>query len=155
LAIIIGLSAFAWDRVRHARGVLPNDPDEVTLFSIDGSELFNPANRDKPNGREWLYGWPVLGEVRIADRDLRRRVVRAVKKDLTSTPREQLLCFRPRHMLRVVEGGRTIDVLICFQCGNHEVYVDGKPPSSTDSSDKSSQELLNKILTEAGVPLSR
>jgi hypothetical protein len=157
LAIIVGLTAFAWQRVRDARGViLPDDPDEVTLFSIDGSNLFHPPNRDKPNGREWQYGWPVLGEVRIADPDLRRRVVNAVKQDLTSTPQERSLCFQPRHMLRMVEGRRTIDLLICYKCGSREVYVNGKTAEmQTSSVDKSSQELLNKILTDAGVSLSR
>jgi hypothetical protein len=150
--VVIGVAAFAWHR---ARGVVPDDPDEVTLFSIDGMSMLNPVDRAKPADRELLYEFPVLGRVPITDPELRRRVVTAVKRDLDGSDLEGYLCFHPRHVLRVVKGGRTTDLVICFQCNRYRVYVDGKPARAEDLPvGKSSRELLNQILAGAGVPLA-
>jgi hypothetical protein len=151
--VVVGIAAFAWHR---ARGVVPDDPDEVTLFSIDGMSQRNPVDRDKPTDKELLYEFPVLGRVSITDPELRRRVVTAVKRDLDDdSDSTGHLCFQPRHVLRVVKSGRTIDLVICFQCNRYRAYVDGKQTRAEDLPvGKSSQELLNKILTDAGVPLA-
>jgi hypothetical protein len=152
--VVVGFAAFTWHRARGV--VVPDAPAEVTLFSIDGMSQRNPLDRDKPPDKELLYEFPVLGRVSITDPELQRRVVTAVKQDLDSSNGERYLCFYPRHVLRVVEGGRTIDLVICFQCNDYHVYVDGKPAKArTRSVDKNSQELLNKILTDAGIPLAR
>jgi hypothetical protein len=152
--VVVGIAAFAWHRARGV--VVPDDPDEVTLFSIDGMSQRNPLDRDKPTDKELLYEFPVLGRVSITDPELQRRVVTAVKQDLNSSKGDRYLCFFPRHVLRVVKAGRTIDFVICFQCNDYHVYVDGEPAKArTRSVDTSSQELLNKILTDAGVPLAR
>jgi hypothetical protein len=153
--VIVGIAAFAWHRARGV--VVPDDPDEVTLFSTDGRRERNPLDRDKPTDKEFLYHFPVLGRVSITDPELRRRVVAAVKHDLDdSSDPEGHLCFFPRHVLRVVKGGRTIDLVICFQCNSYRVYADGKPASDKSPPvGKSSQDLLNKILADAGVPLAK
>jgi len=149
--VVVGIAAFAWYR---ARGV-PDDPDEVTLFSIDGMSMRNPVDRDRPADRELLYEFPVLGRVSMTDPELRRRVVAAVKRDLDSSDSEAL-CFYPRHMLRVVKGGRTTDLLICFQCNRYQMYVDGKLARSQYLPvGTGSRELLNQILADAGAPLAR
>ena len=133
--VIVGIAAFAWHRARGV--VVPDDPDEVTLFSTDGRRERNPLDRDKPTDKEFLYHFPVLGRVSITDP-------------------EGHLCFFPRHVLRVVKGGRTIDLVICFQCNSYRVYADGKPASDKSPPvGKSSQDLLNKILADAGVPLAK
>jgi hypothetical protein len=152
-AVAVGIAAFTWHRARGV--VVPDDPDGVTLFSLDGRKQRSPLDRDKPTDKEFLYEFPVLGRVSITDPELQRRVITAVKQDLDSSRDERYFCFFPRHLLRVVKGGRTIDFLICFQCNDYQVYVDGKPAKGrTRSVGTDSEELLNKLLTDAGVPVA-
>jgi hypothetical protein len=134
---------------------LPDDPDELVLFSVDGMALVNgPKDRGPTNGRELLYGYPVLGQVRITDPELRQEVLAAVKADIRAGSQDQNKCFFPRHVLRVTKGHRTTDVVICFQCHSYLLYPDGLGRSDlTPPIDSRSQPLLNKVLTDAGIPL--
>ena len=60
-----------------------------------------------------------------------------------------------RHVLRIVKGGRTVDVAICYQCHNYELHRDGGPHQGlTPAIGEESKPLLNKILTDAGVPIA-
>lgn len=34
-------------------------------------------------------------------------------------------CFNPRHGLRAVHAGHTVDLVICFECLTLEVFADG------------------------------
>jgi hypothetical protein len=153
--VLIGTAAFAWHRAKDVS--VPDDPDEVTLLSIDGRRMRHPLDRGKPSDQELLYEYPVLGRVSITDPELRHRVVAAVKQDLDdrSDP-DKVLCFFPRHVLHVVKRGRTINVLICFQCNRHQIYVDGRKITADEDPPvgKNSRELLNQILADAGIPLA-
>jgi len=42
-------------------------------------------------------------------------------------------CLWVRHVLRVVKGGKTVDVAICYQCHNYELHRDGGPHAGVDA----------------------
>jgi hypothetical protein len=152
LFLVVGLGAALW-YVRFAGWHIPDDPDELILFSVDGP---HPVYGGQDDGsRVLLYNYPVLGSVPITDPELCREVVAAVKADIETASERQNKCFDPRHVLRVTKGGRTFDVLICFQCHNYQLWRDGVPQQlQTRSAGKLSQPLLNKVLTDAGVPIA-
>lgn len=59
---------------------IPDDPDELVLFSVDGSKLDRPREeRGHPEGVELLYECPVLGRGVITDPEQRRQVIAAAK----------------------------------------------------------------------------
>lgn len=64
-------------------------------------------------------------------------------------------CFNPRHGIRAQSGGRTVDLLICFECLKFEVYADGKLQSRTQLSNRAPQPLFDSALAQARVPSSR
>jgi hypothetical protein len=35
-------------------------------------------------------------------------------------------CFNPRHGLRLKGGGKSVDLVICFECLQVEVFVNGE-----------------------------
>ncbi|HEV3385811.1 MAG TPA: hypothetical protein VG097_13425 [Gemmata sp.] len=152
VAAVVGL--YAWYSIGDAAD-LPNDPDELTLFSIDGKMHHTVGDQKaQPKDQELLYQYPVLGRVDITDPNLRRRIMASVKQDIRSGA-VQNKCFEPRHVLRVKKGGSTIDMVICFKCHNYSMSRDGGPlPGITPSIGARSQQLLNNILNDAGVPLA-
>jgi hypothetical protein len=120
--------------------------------------MYNPETyKGPPLTGEVLHQHQILGKVEVTDPERRREVVRAVRGDIRAGfTVTQAKCFNPRHVLRVVKGGRKIDVVICFECNNYELY-DGEQLVTTGGTPAiagSAEPLLNKILTDAGVPLA-
>ena len=65
----------------------------------------------------------------------------------------EALCFNPRHAIRAKKGNDTVELLICFECGQIQIrspwatnYLEITPdPAPT----------FNKVLKQAGVPLPK
>ncbi len=137
---------------------LPDTPAELIVFSIDGPAV---SKRDgikftPEDGKgELLYGYPVLGKVVVADPEKRREVVAAVKEAIRNPPEHVAGCFVPRHVVRSVDGGRTVDFVICFECSQYETYRDGQHngPRGGGPITRSAKATLDQLLTDAGVPL--
>jgi hypothetical protein len=129
----------------------PDDPDALTLYSIDGTGTWQGPTKGPP-----LHDYPVLGWVEVIDPDQRREVMAAVKGAIRNAPLRRSACFFPRHVLRVTTGGKTTDLVICFQCENYQVR---NPDGSRRENPfgliaRDGQPLLDRILTDAGVALA-
>lgn len=154
IAAAVGLWAWSpWDS--DPASVLPEDPDELILYSVHGTLYSLPhEERERLRQGEMLYGYPLLGKVAITDPGKRRDVLAAVRADLRGEG-VSARCFRPRHVLRAVAGGRTVDLLICYECGNYKLYQDGElVRSRLQLTGTSAAPVLNAVLTDAGVPIA-
>src|SRR5436305_771733 len=102
---------------------LPDDPEELFVYSIDGHTYLENGRKLTPEQEkgETLHGWPVLGKVAIADSAQRKAVVEAIKEAVRN-PDPEARCFIPHHAIRSVKAGETVDLLICFSCLNYEGY---------------------------------
>ncbi|MBN9122709.1 MAG: hypothetical protein J0I06_26790 [Planctomycetes bacterium] len=60
-------------------------------------------------------------------------------------------CFVPRHGVRAVHGGKTYDLVICFECGWVYVFVDGSDKPTRLMISETPHKMLDKILTDAKV----
>lgn len=148
-AVLLGV---CYDRYWRAPGVFPADPDELILFSVDGR--WWPGEPPRPPWQgERLHDYPLLGKVVITDPARRREVLRAVDADIRTGHPRQAKCFWPRHVVRAVKDGHTVDVVICFECHTYEAYTDGRDRAG-GTIGSGSKPLLNRLLTEAGVPLA-
>jgi hypothetical protein len=135
---------------------LPDDPDQLVVYSIDGAAFWRTEGELTPELRkgELLHGYPVLGKVDVSDAAQRRQIVAAVKNAAGRNPETKAACFIPRHALRTVKGSETMDAVICFECHNYIVYRQAnEKPRRTDVISSDTQPLLDKLFTEAGVPL--
>ena len=119
-------------------------PEELTLYSLDPDD-------SPPKDAELFNGYRVLGKVVITDPEERRVVVMAVNRGIAEKS-DQFLCFEPRHGLRIVSNNKTIDYVICFQCGMYHEHLGKKFHSGSIS--PLPQPFLNAVLKRAGAPLN-
>lgn len=126
------------------------DADKLTLYSFDGSDFLFASQ--KPSAEGEFYGCPVLGKVEIADQRRRKAIVDAVGVGIRGG-RFVASCFWPHHAIRAEKDGQSVDYIICFYCSNFRIYS-GKSVTGGGATTNVSEKLLNRYLTEAGVPIA-
>lgn len=96
-----------------------------------------------------LQGWRVLGKTAVKG-PTAAKAVEAVRKAIEAG-NKGAKCFDPRHALRANHGGKTVDVVICFECHWAYVYVDGKKVGRSLMITSSAAEPLDAILRAAKI----
>lgn len=102
-------------------------PEQLTLYSVDGRD-FEPGQEPKVD--EKFHGYPVLGKVEITETAKRREIAEALKDGMALSDGKMAKCFWPRHAIRTVTRGRTIDYVICFECYQVKITT-GTPEASS------------------------
>lgn len=102
------------------------EPANSSLTSADSMVLYslNPdfrakGSKDKPQ----FHGWEVLGQTEIRDAATREKMTAALRQATANNPGVAAGCFNPRHGLRLVQGDKTIDLVICFECFQVQIFV--------------------------------
>lgn len=129
----------------QAKAILDKAP-EFEYYSLEPSE--------KPDKENALHGWKILGKTTVKDAESRKKLLTALTKSIAEG-KEGAKCFDPRHAIRARHGGKTVDVLICFECSWVYVYLDGKKEPVEVVMAKGAQPLFDKVLRDAGVPLAK
>jgi hypothetical protein len=63
-------------------------------------------------------------------------------------------CFEPRHIIHAEYEGKSVNLVICFECSWVYVYLDGKNERAARLTiDKKVEPLFDKLLRDAKVPL--
>jgi hypothetical protein len=130
--------------------------DEGPVKALEAAEQFdlyslNPEQRDEKEG---FHGWKVLGKTTIKDAATRKQLIEAFKKSVADNKGMAAFCFIPRHGIRLTKDGKTLDLVICFQCMQVKDYVSetaGKGFLITASP----QPVFDKVLMDAGVALPK
>ena len=102
--------------------------------------------------RENFHGLLVLGKVDIKDAPTQRRILEALDKSKAQGD-GIAKCFYPRHGVRVVDGGRETDYLVCFQCSWLQTFLDGKLKTEAEAVSRYAQPLFNQVLDDAKIPV--
>jgi hypothetical protein len=116
----------------------------VTLLSLD------PDPKEGEKAAQQFHGWKVLGKTEVKDKAARAQLIAALVEGASKKGLEPAKCFEPRHGLRLTHKGKTVDLVICFQCA--QVRVKGISQQDFLIS-RFPQPTLDKILKDAGVPL--
>ena len=132
-------------------------PAEVkaALAKADSWELYSldPEQRKDPP-KVAFHDWRVLGKTTVKDADTRTRLLAALEKGAKENDGTVADCFNPRHGIRVKAGDKTIDLVICFECYQTAIYT-GEEKTGGYKTARSPQPVLNKVLTDARVPLPK
>jgi hypothetical protein len=131
-------------------------PDEAKaiLEKSDRVELYSLEPVEAKEG-ETLHGWKVLGKTVIKDKT-RKAVLDALAKGIADPGKGGAKCFDPRHAIRASHGGKSVDLVICFECGWVYVFPDGKGQAvARVETDTIFQPVFDKALKDAGVPLAK
>lgn len=131
----------------EARTVLEK-AEQFELISLNPRR--ESDDKDK-KAADKFHGWMILGQTALKDAETRKKVLASLSKGIEENDGSVAACFNPRHGLRATHGKKTVELVICFECFQIEVYVDGKKTSVLTS--ESPQPVLDKILSEAKVPL--
>lgn len=131
-------------------------PAELRIALEKGTEfeLFSlrPANPDNPIPPDSFHDETILGKTMVKDAEARNRLVTALKKAVYESQGAPG-CFNPRHGIRVTYKGRTVDLVICFECWQVMAYV-GDERVKGFMVHESPQAVFDEILKEANVPLA-
>lgn len=122
------------------------DADQFELLSID-------PDRPQERPRDDFHGWKVLGRSQIKDAETRKKLLSALKKGVGENDGTAAACFDPRHGIRATHEGRTVDLVICFECFQVQFYV-GEKREGGFLTTGSPQTVFDQVLRDAGVPLA-
>jgi len=121
--------------------------ETFALFSLDpDSDL-----RKKP--KEEFKGYPQLGRARIPQGAERTNLVSALYKGIADGG-GIAQCFNPRHGIRATQGSNTVELLICFECG--QVYTfSNRGTNEMFATTAKPAAVFNAVLKRAKVPLPK
>src|SRR5207248_10826161 len=105
----------------------------------------------EPAGKPIFHGHRILGQTVIADPSVRSRLLTAFYDNVGRSDPGR--CFNPRHGIRAVRDGKTVDLLICFECWRVVVY-DSRGEHDTTIS-RIPQPVFDRVLTAARIPLAK
>jgi len=94
--------------------------DRGELLALDPVPKGDDASKTTTTGEDF-HGYRVLGRAQL-DKDERERLIGAARGAVDDNEGRAMKCFNPRHGLRVVAQGDTVDLVICFECLQMKVY---------------------------------
>ncbi len=130
---------------------------DVARAALDGAERLelwslDPTLRETP-AADGFHGWRALGRVTVEDAAERARLVDALAKGVAGNDGVVAACFNPRHGVRAVHDGKTVDLVICFECLQVQMFVDASA-SEGFLTTSAPQPSFDRVLRAAGVPLA-
>jgi len=128
-----------------SRQVLEDAPF-LTMMSID------PRNElpDDTKAPGTFRGYRIVGQLQL-DGERKRKLIRVFYDGMTRDG-IRAKCFSPRHAISAKHGDRTVDLLICFECGHIKSYTGES--FVYDFISQKTQPYFDGVLKNAGVPLS-
>ena len=137
-----------------------SDADEFILLSLDPTPDFEHKSKNT------FKRYPVIGQTKIKASSTRTQLTEELDSairagdGLTFSNGVVFLsgpfasCFNPRHGIRARKSGETVELLICFECG--QVQIDSsKEAERVLKLTKKPSRTFNAVLTSAGVALPK
>jgi len=138
LVLATGTGFPARNKIPDWANELLENADDFELLSLDPSR----------------HPYIVLGKTPLKDVTVRKNLISAFRKGVEENQDTVAACFNPRHKIHVRRGHEEADFVICFECA--QVYVYGSDErKGYFLISGSPQPVFDKILREAGVPLSK
>jgi hypothetical protein len=137
--------------VNGAENKIP-DTVQTILAKADKFELYSlDPDRGKEKPKDKFHGWKVLGKAALKTAETRKKLIEALRKGVKANDGTVADCFNPRHGIRATHQGKTVDLVICFECYSMIIY-EGKK-TATVLTTGAPQPVFDKVLKEAKVPL--
>ena len=80
-------------------------------MEVDPTEL-----KTKPT----FHGYLILGQAQVRSAETRTNLLDALYKVMGKG--DPYACFNPRHGIRAVRNKKTVDLVICFECQQIDIY---------------------------------
>lgn len=152
LALAVG-PAQSEDRIAAARDNKLPDAAKSLLDKAEQIELFSlDPSREEEKPKVEFHGWKVLGSTIIKDK-VKTKALEAVYAGIKESDGTAARCFIPRHGIRAQLDKKTVDLVICFECYQIQVFIDDERPPTVLTA-RSPEPTLDQILKDAKVPLA-
>ncbi|MGE3806016.1 MAG: hypothetical protein AB7K24_15190 [Gemmataceae bacterium] len=124
-------------------------PAQTALDKGAKLELFalSPDPEEGKNAKEAFHGYKVLNKTTLEGGD-KSKIAAAFKKAVAANQGKAAFCFNPRHGIRVVHDKKTVDFLICFECFQVHLFIDGKEAKGF-LTENSAQPVFDAMLKKA------
>jgi len=119
--------------------------DTIELISLSPERLREAAPTD-------FHGWGVLGRTTIKAGE-KAAVLAALRAGIRGNDGMVAGCFNPRHGILATAGGRTVALVICFECMSLQVREDGKATVQALTT-AAPQATFDRVLKAAGVKVA-
>ncbi|HEX8834055.1 MAG TPA: hypothetical protein VF719_07630, partial [Abditibacteriaceae bacterium] len=80
-------------------------------------------------------------------------LVNALYKSIEDQIGASSCIIQPRHAIRAVKDGKTVDVAICFECGVAEFWMNGK--RNYENMTETPLPLFDRVLKSGKIPLAK
>jgi len=115
-------------------------PDAVVLLALHPSAAEDLADSEDEEERALakqphFHGHAVLGRKTLEDAAARERLVTLLAEGIARSGDDVADCFFPRHGVRLQGAGHTIDLVICYECLQMNVYGLDEAQGSANTSD--------------------
>lgn len=136
---------------------LENSPT-LTLYSIhwsivptlkvaqDNAKMMQP---ELPPVEEIFHNYPVLGKTTVSGPQ--KNALLQAFYDGIAKPSPMAGCFMPRHALRVQNGGKNFDFIICFSCSQFS----SSSAKFNQPINPAVRPVFDAILQNAGIPIAK
>lgn len=122
--------------------------DRLTLYSLDPEKRANDTATDTIT----FHKFANLGQTEIVGNKAKSELIAALQRGMDENSTQSMMCFNPRHGIRATRGDESVDILICFECLQMEVFT-GKSRFWYRTSG-TPQTFLDSLLTDAKVKLA-
>jgi hypothetical protein len=139
------------NRIPEEADQLLGKADTFELYSLDPQRPVDGEGKVVPP-KDSFHGWKVLGKTLVKADAERKLLADALRLGAEDNFGVVAACFIPRHGIRLTGGGKTIDMVICFQCLSVQVFVDDKGAKGFLTTGEPQKE-FDKVLKAAGVKL--
>ena len=128
------------------------NPEKLILYSLDFREEY--MDEGFPQTEDMFRGIPVMGKIEVKDARKRKEIIAAINAGTAESDGDMAKCFYPRHAIRATENGREVEYLICFECMQLQVYLNGFRQPAMVPTTRGPQSVVNRHLKDANVPIS-
>jgi len=101
----------------HARAILEADT-RLSLYALSPERPVPAGTRES----ELLHSWRILDDASVRDEE-RDEVLTLLYRGIALSDGSMARCFEPRHAIRAMHRGHTVDLLICFECAQLQVWM--------------------------------
>jgi len=119
--------------------------EKLTLYSLDPDPRLNDKNA--------FHDVHVLGAAELKNAP-RETLLKALDQGIADDKVTAQACFNPRHGIRAEHDGKTVDIVVCFQCWKVKVFEPNDAQGKYVVIGRSPQPEFDKILTDANVKLA-
>ena len=122
---------------------------ELELVAVDPAWPTDESRADPTT----LHGYGVRGRATVTDRDTRLELLEALGAAARENDGMVAACFNPRHAIIAHHGGKTAELIICFECLTFQVW-DGIERVETVDLSETPRSLFDRIFGEHGLSIA-